>query len=93
MRSNEELALATALIVDDDHVMRMLERETLVQFGFDVLEAESGEQALEILAKRQPDLVLLDVDMPGIDGFEVCRRLRLRWDMTGAASAVHRHCR
>ena len=83
MRSNEEPALPTALIVDDDHVMRMLERETLVQFGFDVLEAESGEQALEILAKRQPDLVLLDVDMPGIDGFEVCRRLRQRWDMTG----------
>jgi diguanylate cyclase (GGDEF)-like protein len=75
-------ALPTALIVDDDYVMRMLERETLAQFGFDVLEAEDGEQALDMLDDPPPDLLLLDVEMPGIDGFEVCRRLRQRWDMT-----------
>jgi diguanylate cyclase (GGDEF)-like protein len=70
------------LVVDDDPVMRMLEQETLVQFEFDVIEAQDGEGALELLAGRRPDLVLLDVDMPGIDGFEVCRRIRERWDAT-----------
>ena len=82
MPANEQPVLPTALVVDDDYVMRMLERETLVQFGFDVIEAEDGEQALAMLDGPPPDLVLLDVDMPGIDGFEVCHRLRKRWDMT-----------
>jgi len=81
MLSNAEHVLPTALIVDDDYVMRMLERETLAQFGFDVLEAADGEQALDMLDDPPPDLLLLDVEMPGIDGFEVCRRLRQRWDM------------
>lgn len=71
-----------ALIVDDDHVMRLLENETLTQFEFAVREATSGEEGLELLPDLVPDLVLLDVDLPGIDGFEVCRRIRRRWDMT-----------
>ena len=78
----DEARRPTALIVDDDHVMRMLEKETLSQFDFDVREAASGEEALTMLAEAAPDLLLLDVDMPGIDGFEVCRHLRLRRDMT-----------
>lgn len=82
MRSPKRSAAPTVLIVDDDDVMRMLETETLVQFEFDVLEAADGEQALELLIEPPPDLVLLDVDMPGIDGFEVCRRIRQRWDAT-----------
>ncbi|MCK7581230.1 MAG: response regulator [Chromatiales bacterium] len=45
-------------------------------------EAADGEAALELLVEPPPDLVLLDVDMPGIDGFEVCRRIRQRWDAT-----------
>ncbi len=68
------------LIVDDDQIMRMLEHETLVQYGFAVDEAVDGEEALAQLVDAPPDLVLLDVDMPGIDGFEVCRRIRQRWD-------------
>ncbi|HPT49884.1 MAG TPA: EAL domain-containing protein [Accumulibacter sp.] len=82
MSSNEDLALPKALIVDDDYVMRMLEQETLAQFGFEVVEAADGEQALALLDEAPPDLVLLDVEMPGIDGFQVCRRLRQVWDMT-----------
>jgi PAS domain S-box-containing protein len=70
------------LIVDDDHVMRMLEAETLAQHEFDVREAADGEQALELLVEPPPDLVLLDVDMPGMSGFEVCRYIRQRWDAT-----------
>jgi diguanylate cyclase (GGDEF)-like protein len=80
MRSPEPSSLPVALIVDDDHVMRMLEQETLVQFRFEVFTAEDGEQALASLDVVPPDLVLLDVDMPGVDGFEVCRRIRQRWD-------------
>ncbi len=62
--------------------MRMLERETLAQFGFEVIEAEDGEQVLMMFDQPPPSLVLLDVEMPGIDGFEVCKRLRQVWDMT-----------
>ena len=72
----------TALIVDDDHVMRLLEEETLTQFEFEVRAATNGEEALRLLDEFVPDLVLLDVDMPGLDGFEVCRHIRKRWDMT-----------
>lgn len=61
--------------------MRLLENATLSEFGFAVTEAEDGEAALELLAGQRPDLVLLDVGMPGIDGFEVCRRIRQRWEM------------
>ena len=68
-----------ALIVDDDLAARMLERETLEQSGFTVHEAADGESALDMLEALTPDLILLDVDMPGIDGFEVCRRIRQRW--------------
>ena len=72
----------TALIVDDDNVMRMLEEETLRQFDFDVSAAADGEEALDLLTGAAPDLVLLDVDMPGVDGFAVCQQIRQRWDMT-----------
>jgi len=82
MRSPERSSLPRVLIVDDDDVMRLLEQETLVQFSFDVREAADGEAALELLVEPPPDLVLLDVDMPGIDGFEVCRQIRQRWDAT-----------
>jgi diguanylate cyclase (GGDEF)-like protein len=82
MRSPESSRRPVVLIVDDDHVMRLLEQETLGQFDFDVREAADGEEALQLLDEFVPDLVLLDVDMPGIDGFEVCRQTRKRWDMT-----------
>lgn len=51
-------------------------RKMLEDQGYRVLEAHSGEEALEFTDKETPDLVLLDVNMPGIDGFEVCRRVR-----------------
>ncbi len=82
MNSRKSTPSRKVLIVDDDHVMRLLERETLTHFDFDVHEAANGEEALEWLAGPPPDLILLDVDMPGVDGFEVCRRIRERWDAT-----------
>jgi diguanylate cyclase (GGDEF)-like protein len=64
------------LVVDDDPMIRVLVSETLQQLGFVVTEAEQGERALEILRQSQPDIVLLDVLMPGMDGFEVCSSIR-----------------
>ena len=72
----------TVLVVDDDQVMRLLEREALSGFEFEVNEAATGEEALEVLTGATPDLALLDVDLPGVDGFEVCQRIRQRWDMS-----------
>lgn len=63
-------------VVDDISTMRILARVTLENAGFEVSEAGDGETGLAAQRSRWPDLVLLDVEMPGIDGFEVCRRLR-----------------
>lgn len=64
------------LVVDDEpDIVRMLE-EYFHMEGYDVVTARSGEAALEAAAQASPDLVLLDVNMPGLDGFETCRRLR-----------------
>jgi len=64
------------LVADDDPVMRLLMLEMLNQVGLDMVEAEDGAKALACYQSMQPDLVLLDVDMPGMDGFEVCRQIR-----------------
>jgi DNA-binding response OmpR family regulator len=64
------------LVVDDDPELRPLVAFALRQGGYLVLEAATGEAALETAAGELPDLVVLDVNLPGIDGFEVCRRLR-----------------
>jgi diguanylate cyclase (GGDEF)-like protein len=68
--------LLRALVVDDDQIIRLLARKTLEQAGFVVEDAADGHQALEIIERGMPDLVLLDVVMPGIDGFAVCSRIR-----------------
>ena len=65
------------LLVDDDEVNLLLTSLALRDRGFEVTEAPSGEQALELLAHGLPDAVLLDALMPGLDGFDTCRRLRL----------------
>jgi two-component system sensor histidine kinase/response regulator len=64
------------LIVDDEPANRALLRAYLANQGHELVEADSGQAALERAADAPPDLVLLDVLMPGLDGFEVCRRLR-----------------
>lgn len=63
------------LVVDDDKITRTLHRTALSK-QFDVESAESGEEALKICRERLPDLVLLDVMMPTMNGFETCRKLR-----------------
>ncbi len=69
---------ATVLVVDDLPQNLKLMDAILAPRGFTVLSASSGEAALALLAERLPDVVLLDVLMPGIDGFETCRRIRAR---------------
>ena len=64
------------LIIDDDTVARMLAREALEQSGCAVEEAENGRLGLEAFIKQHPDLVLLDILMPEMDGFAVCTELR-----------------
>jgi class 3 adenylate cyclase/CheY-like chemotaxis protein len=66
----------TILVVDDiPQNIRLLEA-VLAPKGYELLTAGSGEEALDVLTRCQPDLILLDIVMPGIDGFEVCRRIR-----------------
>ena len=65
------------LVVDDDRAVRDALRRALTLGGYEVQSAEDGEQALEQVVQAVPDAVVLDVGLPGIDGLEVCRRLRL----------------
>jgi len=63
-------------VVDDHASQRVILREMLAPLGFDIDEADSGEACLDKVAQQCPDLVLMDVAMPGIDGWETCVRLR-----------------
>lgn len=67
---------ATILVVDDEPANRELMVALLEPQGYTVLTAEDGQEALDSFAKHQPDLLLLDVMMPKMDGVEVCRRLK-----------------
>jgi len=69
-------SLGFVLVVDDEEPNRTLLCDPLAEYGYEVAEAENGEQALEKIAARLPDVILLDVMMPQMDGFEVCRRLK-----------------
>jgi diguanylate cyclase (GGDEF)-like protein/PAS domain S-box-containing protein len=64
------------LVADDDPTMRVLVAETLGPDGVDVVEAEDGDGALQLVRERMPDVMLLDVQMPGCDGFHVCEEIR-----------------
>jgi two-component system, sensor histidine kinase and response regulator len=72
------LAGSRVLIVDDDRINVRILEGILQSEGFEFAAAESGERALELYEAFKPDLVLLDVVMPGLDGFQTCRELRRR---------------
>jgi two-component system, OmpR family, KDP operon response regulator KdpE len=67
---------ATILVVDDEPQLRRAMRATLSDLGYSVTEAKTGEEALEKLRSDSPDLILLDLNMPGIGGLETCRAIR-----------------
>jgi diguanylate cyclase (GGDEF)-like protein/PAS domain S-box-containing protein len=84
-RKSEQIAdqsdvtkIPRVLVVDDDAASRKLMRKTLLREGFEVIEAEDGQQALAVFDEQHPDIVLLDVEMPVMDGFTACMNLRQR---------------
>jgi len=71
------------LVVDDEPNILMSIQYILDMEGYEVHSARDGEEALDVADRVRPDLILLDVSMPRKDGYEVCRILREREDMTG----------
>lgn len=76
MSSTMPLPLSSVLIVDDETPLRKALRTSLAASGFDVEEARNGEEALHTVQRQRFDLVLLDINMPGISGIDACRRIR-----------------
>jgi len=70
------VAPATVLVVEDNEKNMKLFRDVLAATGFRTLEATTGEQAVELASERGPDLVLMDIQLPDIDGIEALGRLR-----------------
>jgi len=67
---------ASILVVDDEPQIRRVLRSTLSTRGYVITEAKTGEDALESMRKERPDLILLDMNMPGMGGIEACRQIR-----------------
>jgi CheY-like chemotaxis protein len=89
------------LVIDDEADVRLLYRVNLRHAGFEVLEADDGNRGIEAALEHQPDVVILDLMMPGADGFEVLRVLRAHPDAeevpvlvltADARSEDHRRC-
>jgi diguanylate cyclase (GGDEF)-like protein/PAS domain S-box-containing protein len=76
MEKRDERTSALVLVVDDEDLVRMLAREALEQSGLEVCEATNGVEGVKQFAACRPDLVVLDVMMPEMDGFTACARLR-----------------
>src|SRR5271163_1729585 len=82
---------AKVLVVDDEPQVRRALRAILTGHGCSVVEARDGEEAIEEITADRPDLVLLDINMPGIDGFETCRGIRESSDVPIIMVSVRGH--
>ncbi len=68
--------MPTILLVEDEYSMRVALEDAFEHYGYEVASALDGETGLKLAEEKKPDLIILDVMLPGIDGFEVCKRLR-----------------
>jgi two-component system, OmpR family, KDP operon response regulator KdpE len=75
------MGVQKVLVVDDEAPMRRVLRASLMLRGYNVVEAESGEEALDRFNGERCDLVLLDLNLPGIDGIDTCRAIRANSDV------------
>lgn len=75
----------TVLIVDDEPVIRILIQAALADKPLRILEASSGADAIDVAERERPNLVLLDVGLPGLSGLEVCKRLKSSASTSGIA--------
>ena len=64
------------LVVEDQEDNRQILRDLLASADYEMDEAENGQEALDAVARRRPDLILMDIQLPGIDGYETTRRLK-----------------
>jgi two-component system KDP operon response regulator KdpE len=71
---------ATILVVDDEPQIRRVLRATLSSNGYDVIEAKNGQEAIDMVIRERPDLILLDVNMPDMTGLEACSKIRLSFE-------------
>src|SRR5580658_8735636 len=75
---SDTASASSLLIVDDDPIARALMRATLEIDGYEIIEAEDGDEACALFMARRPELLIADVVMPRMDGFTLCRELRSR---------------
>ena len=69
---------ATILVADDSRTIRVQVRRILTTAGYDVIEASTGQEALDRIDEQHPSLAVVDINMPGVDGYEVCQTLQER---------------
>jgi DNA-binding response OmpR family regulator len=72
-----ESAVKKILLVDDDESIQLLYQEEFTEEGYQVVSALNGDEALEIFSKESPDLIILDIQMPGLNGIEVLRQIKM----------------
>jgi two-component system, OmpR family, alkaline phosphatase synthesis response regulator PhoP len=87
--------LTRILVIDDNSSDRKLIKDAICELGLEVLEAETGEMGVDVVEKETPDIVVIDTNLTGIDGFETCRQIRAHHKtepkiimITGAIDAV-----